>query len=114
LRAADNEQAKHFFHEALSRNAGMAEAQFGLAKIYLAEGRYKEALAAIDDALRLGSDVQSAHYLRGRILTKLGRREEAQKEMMIASRMADAQGARGQDAFDDDRVPNQELAQPPQ
>jgi Tfp pilus assembly protein PilF len=114
LRAGNNEQAEHFFREALRRNTGMAEAQIGLTKIYLAQRKFKEALAEIDSALRLGSDVQSAHYLRGRILTKLGRREEAQKEMIIASRMADAGGPRGQDALDENRVPHPELAQPPQ
>ena len=113
LRAANNVEAEKCFHEALKRNAGMVEAQIGLAKAYFGEGQYKQALASIDEALRRGSNAQSAHYLRGKILTKLGRREEGQKEMVMASRMGDAAEGKEQDAFDENRVPNPELAEPP-
>ena len=92
----------------------MPEAQFGLAKICLGRGKYQQALVFVDQALRLGSEAQSAHYLRGRILSKLGRREEARKEMLAASQMGNAGKGRELDAFDANRVPNPELAEPPE
>jgi Flp pilus assembly protein TadD len=93
----------------------MAGSHLGLAKIYLEQGRFGPALVAIDESLRLGSDPQSAHYLRGRILAKLGRREEAQKEMSDTARMGSATSPNPEpNAFDEDHIRNPELAQPPQ
>jgi hypothetical protein len=54
--------------------------------------------------------------MRGRILMKLGRREEAQREMVAAKKLIDTSHDKEKEpgAMDEDRVRNPELAQPPQ
>jgi protein O-GlcNAc transferase len=113
-RAGDNEEAEKFFHEALKRNPQMPASLFGLAKIYLQGEKYREALSALDAALRLAPESQSAHFLRGQVLARLGRREEAQAEFATAKKMVNADLSRRRESLGDQRVPNPELAQPPQ
>lgn len=113
LRTGKEQEAEQSFHEALRRNARMPGSLVGLAKIYLQQEKYREALATIDRAAKLAPNAENVHFLRGRILTKLGRRAEAQEELAAAARMENAAGAKeaGMNA-EDRRVPNPELAQP--
>ena len=55
----------------------MAGSHFGIAKIYVHQGKYEQALGEIDAALHLAPDSQGTHNLRGQILSKLGRKAEA-------------------------------------
>jgi predicted Zn-dependent protease len=101
----------------------MPASLFGLAKINLRREKYQLALNEIDAALRLAPASQNVHFMRGRILMKLNRSEEAQKELLTSKSMLDASAQKDQDnsnanqdpaSIDDTRVPNPELAQPPQ
>jgi len=84
-------EAMQYFHEALQRDSHMASSQFGLAKIYREEGKFSEALAALDAAGKLDTASASVHYLRGQILVRLGRRAEGRTEFETAALMRQAE-----------------------
>jgi tetratricopeptide (TPR) repeat protein len=116
LRAGKDDEAEKLFQEALQRNPKMPDSLSGLAKIYLRKEKYQQALAAVDSALRITPRAERLHFLRGRVLTKLGRREEAEKELTAAAQMRNAavEKDREADALGEGRIPNPELKQPPQ
>src|SRR5262249_1302056 len=82
--------AEKNFREALKRNPRMPASLYGLAKIHVREEKYREALPEIDAAVRLAPENQNVHFMRGRILLKLGRRAEGEKEMARAKELLDA------------------------
>jgi Tfp pilus assembly protein PilF len=114
-RAGNDNEAEKSFHEALLRNEMMPGSLFGLAKLYLRQEKYTQALTAIDTALKFAPNSPNVHFLRGRILTKLGRREEGEKELTRAAQMQNAIDVKANDpeSFEDDRVGNPELRQEP-
>lgn len=115
LKVGKDEQAQKSFHDALRRNPKMPASLFGLAKIHLRREEYGQALSAIDAASRLAPGSQNVHFMRGRILMKLGRRAEAEKELVTAKQMLDASADKDKEpaSMNDSRVRNPELAQPP-
>lgn len=54
------------------------------AKVLLAEGKLPEAIADLDAAIAEKYDHAAAHYLRGQACTRLGLREQAEKELNLA------------------------------
>lgn len=80
-------EAVRYFTEALRRDGHLASSQFGLAKIYREQGKYREALAALDAAGKLDPNSASVHYLKGQILVRLGRRADGQTEFQAATKM---------------------------
>jgi tetratricopeptide (TPR) repeat protein len=85
--SGENQSAERYFRQALQLEPRLATARHSLAKLYKSEARYKEALAESDTASK--SDDQSAalHYLRGQILQKLNRQNEARKEFAISTQL---------------------------
>ncbi len=107
------ENAEQALRQALKLNPKMPASLFGLAKINMQREKYQQALTEIDAALKLAPDSQTVHFVRGRILLKLGRREEAEKELLISKNMLDAKAANESVApstMDEDRVRNPELS----
>jgi len=115
LKVGKDEEAEKSLREALRRNPKMPASLFGLAKIYLRREQYQQALTAIDAAARLAPDSNNVHFMRGRILMKLGRRTEAEKELLTAKQLLDASADKDKEpaSMNDTRVRNPELAQPP-
>src|SRR5579859_1030574 len=113
-RAGNNEEAAKFFHEALQRNPRMPGALFGAAKIYSQEQKYREALTAVNSVVRLAPQNQAAHFLRGQVLARLGRREEAQAEFAMANKILNTDLNKRRESLGNNPVPNPELAEPPQ
>lgn len=115
-RAGKDGEAEKSFKEALQRDPKMPDALSGLAKIHLRQEKYQEALAEADAALRLAPSAGNLHFIRGRILTKMGRIDEAKKELTLAAQMRNAAVERDKqlDALTEGRVPNPELKQTPQ
>src|SRR5207237_9032342 len=64
--------AEKEFREALKRNPKSDGAYLGLAKLYHKQKKLPEALKMADAALRLAPEIHGGHFLRGRILSKLG------------------------------------------
>jgi tetratricopeptide (TPR) repeat protein len=113
LRAGKDNEAETSFKEALRRSPRMAGSYFGIAKIYLHQGKYQQALRQIDAALHFAPENQSAHYLRGQLLSKLSRKEEAQVEFARVNKMDNSRYTNEVESFRDGRVPNPELTQQP-
>ena len=63
--------------------------------------------------LRIAPGGQGIHSLRGQILGKLGRKQEAQAEFANVNKTGDARYSDEFQAFREGRVPNPELTQPP-
>jgi tetratricopeptide (TPR) repeat protein len=111
LKANRYEEAQKALLQALRLNPKMPASLFGLAKINMSRNHYQQALTEIDEALRLAPGSQNVHFMRGRILQKLGRREEAQRELLTAKNMLDAAADKESEpaSMDDNRVRNPEL-----
>jgi Flp pilus assembly protein TadD len=109
-----NEDAEKSFREALKRDSKSAGSYLGLAKLYQKQNKPEPALKMIDEALRLLPDIHGGHFLRGRILTQLGRREEARLEFAAAQKGMQGKLDKERQSRDEDPVPNPELtSQPP-
>jgi Flp pilus assembly protein TadD len=68
----------------------------------------------IDSVVRLAPNNQSVHFVRGQVLARLGRPDEAQAQFAIAKKMVNADLSKRRESLSDRRIPNPELAQPPQ
>ena len=109
-----DEDAKKAFREALRRDAKDDGAYLGLAKLYLKQQKLPEALKMADTALRLSPEIHGGHYLRGRILSRLGREKEARAEFAATQKSLDAGLKRDQEALEEGPIPNPELTKQPQ
>ena len=110
------DDAEKEFREALRRNPKMPASLFGLARIYQQQEKYVQALSEIDRAAQLAPKSKNVHFVRGRILLKLGRREEAQKEMDLAQKIIDVSFEKDREAtaLKNGVVRNPELTQEPE
>jgi tetratricopeptide (TPR) repeat protein len=84
-------EAVKSFREAIKRDAHLASPHFGLAKILQHQKKYRQALAELDIAERLLPSDQHIHFVRGQVLVRLGRKQEAQKEFNLATQILIAQ-----------------------
>jgi predicted Zn-dependent protease len=85
-----------------------------LGRLYQRQGKNREALTALDAAEKLVPDNQNVHFVRGQVLLRLGRREEAQAELAASKKLLDAGLNKQRQKYGDAPVPNPELKQPPQ
>lgn len=106
----EDQNAEKSYREALRRNARLVNSHLGLAKIYQRQGKYALALVEINAAEKIDSLRPDVHYLRGRVLLQMGRKEEAKKELDEAGRI----GNQTQKQTDTGTVPSPELLQDPQ
>jgi tetratricopeptide (TPR) repeat protein len=81
----DDANAEKSFREAIRRDPRLVSSHLGLAKIYQKQQKYTAALAEADRAVKLDPERTEAHYLRGQALLRLGRKEEAKKELGAAA-----------------------------
>jgi tetratricopeptide (TPR) repeat protein len=77
----DDKKAETNYREALRRDPRLVNSRLGLAKIYQRQGKYALALEEIDAAEKIDSLRPDIHYLRGRVLLQMGRKDEAKKEL---------------------------------
>jgi len=81
----DDANAEKSYREALRRESRLVSSHLGLAKIYQRQGKFAAALAEADKAAKIAPQRTEAHYLRGQALLRLGRKDEANKELAAAS-----------------------------
>jgi Flp pilus assembly protein TadD len=112
-RTQKEEDAEKSFREALARDSKMAAAYAELAKIYQKQQKLPQALKMIDVAMGLSPEIPGGHFLRGRILTQLGRQKEARVEFAAAQKTLDSQLGKERQSRDENRLPNPELTQQP-
>jgi len=84
----DYADAETLYRSTLSKNPGCWMCHNNLAKIEQEKGRLPEALAHLDDSLRLHPSIPEAHDNRGVVLRMLGRRDEALVAHQEAVRLA--------------------------
>jgi tetratricopeptide (TPR) repeat protein len=107
---SDSEQA---FGEAVRRDPRMAVARLGLAQLYFKEEKFAEALHETDAALRLVPESQNVHFLRGRIMMRLGRTEEARVELAAAQKAMDQSLGKAREDLGEQAIPRPELTHEP-
>jgi tetratricopeptide (TPR) repeat protein len=79
LQQGDSEEAAKYLREALARNPDSVAGRIKLAMALSISGRLGAAEELLHEALRLEPQSSGAHYQLGRLLTKMGRQEEARK-----------------------------------
>lgn len=86
-----NAEAEQNFHKALKLDSRLTSSRFGLAQIFNQEGKYSAALSELDQGIKTDPDNNSLHYLRGRVLLRLNRKQEAEAELNTATRLLQSQ-----------------------
>ena len=109
-----DEEAEKAFREALKRDAKNSEAYLGLAKLYRKQDKSAEALKMVDAALRLSPEINGGHYVRGRILSSLGREKEARAEFAAHQKALATSLNKERAALEEGQVPNPELTREPE
>ncbi len=104
-------EAEKCYREALGRDPRLVNSHLGLAKIYQREGKYPQALSAIDAAGKLDPGRTDIHYLRGQVLIHLGRKEEGRKELETSVRIDNERRAARERQVESGTVPSPELLQ---
>ena len=85
------DEAVKSFREAVKRDAHLASPHFGLAKILQHQRKYSQALAELDIAEKLLPSDQHIHFVRGQVLVRLRRKQEAQEEFNLTAHILIAQ-----------------------
>ncbi len=106
-------EAEKAFSEALARDPRMAAARFGLAQVYFDQTKFAEALREADAAAKLAPESQNVHYLRARILGRLGRAAEAKAEMALTQKLMNQSLGKARTDLSDSALPNPELTREP-
>ncbi|PYT61268.1 MAG: hypothetical protein DMG35_09665 [Acidobacteria bacterium] len=109
-----DEDAEKMYHEALAREPRLTDSLLKLGQIHQRKGKNQEALKELDAALQLAPDNESIHFVRGRVLLALGRKEEGKAELAMAQKMLDSMLDKERAKRKEREVPNPELTQEPQ
>jgi tetratricopeptide (TPR) repeat protein len=109
----DDAKAEENFKEALRRDSHLASSYFGLARVYQRQGKFADALAAIDSADKIDPDNSNYRNLKGQILIRLGRTKEGQAELQKATQLLEASRERRHDEMNEGALPQPELTAEP-
>ena len=101
LMGNDTEAEKNYQH-ALKLDNKLVTAHLGLVKIYQRQNEYEKALAELQTAGHLDPASSRIHYLRGQVLMRMGRKEEARKELDTSVQMSSARRERREKELDPD------------
>jgi tetratricopeptide (TPR) repeat protein len=88
--AGDTAAAIDHYKRATTLDAGFAEAYVGLGSALVSEKRYAEAVPPLETAVKLAPDDPMAHYNLATALSRVGRKEEADREFAIHRKMQEA------------------------
>lgn len=86
----NSSKAEEYFQKALARNAFLVDSCFGLAKLYRASGRLKEALTLLDRAEAMAPQSASLHYTKGQVYARLGDPNKARQEFTQSAKLLHA------------------------
>lgn len=79
------------FDKTLARNPNHGGALAGSGQACYRQKHYDQALVWLDRAVAAAPDYQPAHYYRGLTLARLGRKDESERELATAAKLADQQ-----------------------
>jgi tetratricopeptide (TPR) repeat protein len=107
------DEAEKDFQQALHLDSRLVSSYLGLAEIYQKQNKYPQALAALNSVEKLDPENYRLHYLRGRILVRMGQPEKAKIEFDTYTRMMNAaRKKRGKQLSGE--IPNPELTVEPE
>jgi tetratricopeptide (TPR) repeat protein len=109
----EDAKAEGSFKRALRLDAHLSSSYFGLARVYQRERKFSLALGAVDEALRMDADNANYHNLKGQILMRLGKAEDAQKELAAASALLNVSRERRHNELNEGALPQPELTGEP-
>jgi Tfp pilus assembly protein PilF len=113
-REQKDEEAEKAFQKALMLDAKLGAAHLGLAKLYFKEKKFEPALKASDMALKYDPSSNGIHYIRARIFSQLGRKEDADNEFEQAKKKIDTKLDQQRELTEQQQVADPELKQQPQ
>jgi tetratricopeptide (TPR) repeat protein len=109
----DDAKAEENFKQALRRDARLSSSYFGLARVYQRQGKFSEALTAVNSAEKLDLGNANYHNLKGQILVRLGRSKEGQTELQTATELLNASRERRHTELGKSALPQPELTTEP-
>jgi tetratricopeptide (TPR) repeat protein len=89
-KAGDQAAAIDHYKRATTLDAGFAEAYVELGALLVAQKRFAEAVTPLEAAVKLSPDDPGAHYNLAMALSRVGRKEEADREFAIHRKMQEA------------------------
>jgi len=98
-------KAEDSYRAALRRDPRLVNSRLGLAKIYQRQKRFSRALEEADAAKKIDPERTDVHYLRGRLLMDMGRKQEGKEELAQAERLRQKQESQN--------VPSPEIIEEP-
>jgi tetratricopeptide (TPR) repeat protein len=109
----DDAKAEENFKRALRLDAHLSSSYFGLARVYQRQGKFSLALGAVDSALQSDADNPNYHNLKGQVLMRLGRTQEARAELAAATGLLNASRERRHNELNEGALPTPELSAEP-
>ncbi len=109
-----DENSEKSYRKAVQLNPQLVNSRIGLAKVYQRQQKYAQALTELDAAVKQDPARTDTHYLRGQTLVKLGRKDEAKKELAESLRIDNERRAEVEKRSEQPTVPSPELMADPQ
>src|SRR5436853_7301050 len=107
-------EAVKTYQQAVKLDPVGLSARMGIAKIEENRKNYGEALAQLNEVVRLDVAHAAARYLRGQVLVRMGREKEGRLELKTATKLLnDQRSARGKE-LEGEKAPSPELEREPQ
>lgn len=113
LQLGREDEAEQAFLEAIKREPRLPTALVELAKIHQKHGNLQAAGHEAELAVRLAPKNQNAHFIRGQVLQRLGRGNDAKAEFMEARKLMAAGVERDRTLVDKGATAEPELARQP-
>jgi tetratricopeptide (TPR) repeat protein len=88
---ADTSQVQKYLKRAIELDPNLAAAYLSWATVYVRANQYAEAAPLLERAVALQPELLEAHYQLGRVLMKLKRTDEANRELAIFKTLSEKQ-----------------------
>ncbi|MGD0737052.1 MAG: tetratricopeptide repeat protein [Terracidiphilus sp.] len=92
LKQGDFAEAIAEFNKTLARDPKHGGALTGTGQAYFKQKQYAQAAEFLERAVAAAPDYETGHYYLGLTLARLGRKEESERELALATRLADEAG----------------------
>ena len=112
LYTQQDKEAEERFRQALQRDPRLTSSYLGLAKIYQRQGKFSDALIALNKAGHFEPGSSNIHYLKGQVLLRLGHQQEAKAELAEATRILNAERGQRQKELSGESIPQPEVQGP--
>ena len=91
--SADTTRAEQYLRRATELDSNLAAAYLSWGRLYVRTNRYSEAAPLLERAVALQPELTEAHYQLSRVLVKLKRPDEANRELAIFKQLSEKQKA---------------------